>query len=427
MNYSIKTNIISLNTIVAFCSAILIFSFGKFEFLDLLGINRLVQVVLFIPIVLFFFVKLFQSKQKNFINPLLLLAVFLFVTNFFNKNILNVYFEIGASIIVIFSVLNLSDIDIRRGIKLIVFIAALFSLLALIQYFILILYPDLSDFTRIAQDDNGNWVTFSNFSGFKVVNSFHPIVFLGLYSPETYNFFGIEVGRMRSFLSEPSLINIFFLVPALYAFLLNNKFWFKIGLIIIIFSILSLSTSVLVCFIFSASFYFFNKFFGFHFLFNFKPLIILFLILFILKFIGVAFLVDYDSLVAQSDQFSFLSKGNSLVVRSAGTMMALNEALISPFGSDNSDLTIPTSIYINSILSAGFIGLILIIFFFRKLYFNFEKFSNKIRNTQIVNSFFFGIYCVFITFNDYGLLNFSGLILMTFLYKLVLSNIVINE
>jgi len=75
MNYSIKTNIISLNTIVAFCSAILIFSFGKFEFLDLLGINRLVQVVLFIPIVLFFFVKLFQSKQKNFmliISPVIL-------------------------------------------------------------------------------------------------------------------------------------------------------------------------------------------------------------------------------------------------------------------------------------------------------------------------------------------------------------------
>ncbi len=411
----------SMDKIAALACAILIYVMGRFQLTDLLEIKRIVQFILFTPILGYFLIKLPEINPRKHFNPLIGVVLLMLCINlYFHMNILWL-FDYIFSLVGLYVLLTVSRANIVAGVELIVGIATFFSCLALIQFVILVIFPDLVVHTRLAFLEDGSLTTISPNEGVSVVSNLHPIALLGLMTDERLNVFGLEISRMRSFTSEPSLLLVYFLFPAVLGLFLNKPFWTKCSLFILFFSLLSFSSSVQICLVFALVYFFASFFFPNRFIFISFPFIILGITLGIMLTIGLDVFTAFDANLASSESTDFLAKGNSLVVRGNGIIEAVNEAIHSPFGSGY-NRSLPLSIILSSMISAGWTGMILLLIFFYKLISRLDlklKSTHSKKNILLGAAIFFGLICTIFLFNDYAMLNYTGIIFLVFTYRLL--------
>lgn len=412
---------ISFDKIAIFVSCVLIYVMGKFQFTDLLGIKRMMEGVLIAPMLLYFLIRLPAFTLKKHVNPLLGLVILMLMLNLINHMNMLWIFDYLFSIIGIYIVLTVSRENVEFGVKCIVSIATLFALMALFQFVLLLIYPSLAIHTKIALDEYGNWVTLVPNEGVSIVSSVNPVSFFGLMTYDRINVIGLEFGRMRSFTAEPSLLVVFFLFPASLGFFLNKRFWTKCSLVLVVFCIMSFSGSIHACMVFSFAYVLLSFFFPTRIVFLYFPLAVLVLTLAAFMTIGIETFSEFDTMLGNSDSVDFLAHGNSLVVRANGLIFALNEALNSPFGSKYIR-EIPVSIFLSTMISAGWIGAVLLFNFFYKLIKRIDlklKFDSLGLQTKAGAAVLFGVFCTICLFNDYAMLNYTGLVLMIFTYRLL--------
>jgi hypothetical protein len=415
-----KVSVLTMDKIAAIACAILIFVMGKFQLSDLFGVKRIVQFILFIPLIGYFIVSLPKISRKHF-SPLIgVVLLMLFVNMYFHMNILWL-FDYIFSLVGLFILLTLSRRNIIASVEWIVGIATFFACIAMLQFVILVLFPDLAVHTRLGLMVEGGWTSINPEEGVPLVRSVHPIAYLGLMTYDKINILGIEISRMRSFTSEPSLLVVYFLFPAVLGLFLNKLFWTKCSLLIIVFCILSFSGSVQVSLVFSAIYFFASFVFPNRFIFIVFPIIILVLILGTMLIFGLDIFIAFDSGLAGSDSTAFLAKGKSLTIRSNGLIESVNEALNSPFGSPYIR-ELPLSLFLSSMISAGWTGTIMLLVFFYRLINRLNeslKIMKNKNNLLLGAAILFGIICTIFIFNDYAMLNYAGIIFLMFTYRLL--------
>jgi hypothetical protein len=395
---------------------------GKFQFADLLGIKRILEFLFIIPPVFYLVIKFRYFRLKNIFNPLIGLIFLLCLNNFYFHANLFWIFDYIFSFIAVAVILMTPNKQILFGTKIIVFVAYIFALGALISFFILQIFPSLTLDSQLAMDENGLWTTLSSTEGKTVVTSISPIAFLGLVTQEKISVLNFEFNRLRSFTSEPSLLSLYFLIPASLGFFFKKSKWLLRSLIILFFCLLSFSGSIQICFVFSF-FYFIARFFlSIRNSFVFFPLVVLFIFLGISLTLGMDLFLNFDQSLASSDATHAIAKGNSLLVRGNGIVEAVSYAINSPFGSSYLR-ELPLSIILSTMISAGWLGMLLFVFFYWMLVKQIDT-HNELKNTfliKVATSLIFGFSCMIFLFNDYGVLNYSGLVLLAFSFRFVKS------
>lgn len=419
---------LSMDKIAAVACALLIFVMGRFQLSDLFGVKRIVQFILIIPLLGYFAVSLTKISHRKYFSPLIgVVLLMLFVNLYYHMNILWL-FDYIFSLIGLYILLSVSRRNIIASVEWIVGIATFFACIAMVQFAILVVFPDLAIHTRLGLLEDGGWTSINPEEGASIVRSLHPIAFLGLMTYDKLNILGFEISRMRSFTSEPSLLVVYFLFPAVLGLFLDKLFWTKCSLLIIVFCILSFSGSVQVCLVFAAVYFFASFVFSNKFIFISFPIIILGLTLGAMLILGLDMFTAFDASLAGSESTDFLAKGNSLVVRANGLIEAVTEALHSPFGSAYIR-ELPLSIILSSMISAGWTGTILLLVFFYRLISRLDDRLKVMRNKNnllLGAAIIFGIICTVFLFNDYAMLNYAGIIFLMFTYRL-LEPIVPND
>lgn len=211
----------------------LFFTMGQFEFLDVLGIKRPVQVLLLLFLA-FAWAPFFLLGLRNALHePLfLLLVAFLGIEVLVTKDTLTtIEMAVAASLSAI--TFSLKDEESEILLKSIVAISLSFAVLGILQFVILVLFPELTPYTisyRLQPEKGGDY------------HISHPIAYLGMTSGEVRSVLGLLVTRGQSFLREPSLITAYFFLPALLSLTLQGK-WKLAAVPLVIFCMLSLTGS----------------------------------------------------------------------------------------------------------------------------------------------------------------------------------------
>lgn len=404
------------------CIALLVFTMGRFQLMDILGIKRAIQFSLIIPVLIYCLIRIKNAKIGRQLNLLMaFVAIMLVIKVLLNPDVTWIA-DYLFSMIGIFAVSSVSSENVRWLIKCIVILALCFALMALLQFVLLLVFPLLIPVLQVAIEE-GNLVGL----GSNVLASFHPLMLLGLLSPEILDVFGFDVPRMRSFTSEPSLLVAFFLLPATLGFLLNERSWAIASSVIVVFCILSFSGSVQLSIAFSLVYLLATFFFTSRFVFISLPLLSAIVVIFLFLTTGGEWFVMFDATLGNSSSGGFLSKGNSLVVRGQGLVDGFQEAIRSPLGSAW-QRSLPLPIILSGMLSAGWLGASLLLLFFFKLILAIDMIDKKFDCTiyhRTSFALFFGVFCTIFTFNDYAMLNYSGLILLFLYYSYV--NVIIKK
>jgi hypothetical protein len=137
------------------------------------------------------------------------------------------------------------------------------------------------------------------------------------------------------------------------------------------------------------------------------------------KYFGLEPIMDGFTYIAQYGDF--LNKGASLTDRTGGAVLNMGAALASPFGSSTlSD--IPGPWLINSALAAGWLGVLCLIWFLSKLGKQLDAFyanSALVSGRALGSLLLLGAIAMVVVFNDYQMGNYSGLILLAFIYRTI--------
>jgi len=295
-------NILTLDTFSIIICSILIFVMGKFQLTELLGIKRALQVILVFPIIVYAIIQILKIRSSIMLNPLFLLSILFIVFNIiFNRDIIALTQYITTTLAII-TILTVSYKNIILGVKWIVSLTTFFSILSILQLILCFLFPSLVDHLQT--------------EGFSLIKSF------GFMTKDVYLLFGIKIGRIHSFLTEPSLVIIHFAFPAVLALFLNSKFWANCAAIIIIFCFLTLSASFYICVVFILFYWVSSLFLAQRFIITFFPIFFFLVIIFNTE--------QFNDLIAISSSYGenseLLNKTSSLNIRGSGIILAISEA-----------------------------------------------------------------------------------------------------
>jgi hypothetical protein len=280
--------------------------------------------------------------------------------------------------------------------------------MALLQWVLLFVTPELGEY-RLLVDDYGN-----------IENSVkHPIMYLGLFDEQIFNLFGRPIARLQSFAMEPSLNVAYFMLPASLAILMNRRLYFILGVIILIFCLLSFSGSVYLSFAFAAMWLLLLTFVPLRFAFSYG--LLAGLTGYFLAISRIGFETMLAGIAVLSAYGDFFSKNASLTVRGLAATENLGAALGQPLGSTNiSDMAGPW--LINASLSAGWIGVFLIFCFLVSLGRRVERLNigySLMSRTRIGTMVLLGTMSTIVVFNDYQMSNYAGIVLLTFVSRAV--------
>jgi hypothetical protein len=419
---------LSVDKIAMLCIAMLVYTMGKFQLMDILGIKRVVQFILIIPVLFYCIFRIENTKIGRQLNLLMAFITSMLVVKILLNPDVAWIADYLFSMIGIFAVSSVSSENICWLVKCIVMLALCFALMAMLQFALLLLFPSFIPVLQVGIE-NGNLVVLNTDTLNGIAASFHPLMLFGLLSPEILDVFGLYFPRMRSFTSEPSLLVAFFLLPAALGLLLNERRWAIASGIIVFFCLSSFSGSVQISIAFSMIYIIASFFFASRFIFISLPVLSAIVILFLFVTTGGEWFVLFDATLGNSSPVGFLSKGNSLVVRGQGLVDGFQEAIRSPLGSAW-QRSLPLPIILSAMLSAGWFGAFLLLLFFLKLIVAIDI-NGKKHDCTIYHrtsfALFFGVFCTIFTFNDYAMLNYSGLILLFLYYNCVKMGIKKNR
>lgn len=405
---NVKRTGTSLAAISVISVALLCFVMGKFQFFELLSLKRTLEALLLMPLLLG---AVFYAAKSP---ALLLSPAIIFVANVlvlelvYRSNVLWVADQIYALLALII-IAAAPQKYIIAGAKWIVSLAAIFSVMAIAEFVILIFQPELRIHAEVFVGDDG-----------LAVERFHPVILLGFVTGENYTIFGLNITRMRSFATEPSLLVLYSLLPFCLALLLRTRNSLILSLPILVFSVISLSGSVFLSIAFSLLFVLLCIVFSASVVIKFAPLFIFGAYLSYVASGSIGFDEFNALLLSYGD---FLEKANSYRVRSEGTYQLFKRAVSSPFGSPQLP-DLPTSIVISSALLGGWIGAVFLLRFlyqfarpFGQLY---EREGASFRDKLAV-AIFFGAITTTLVFSDYGMQNYAGLGMLMFILRIVRS------
>lgn len=203
--------------------AMLFFLMGYFDFLDVFGVRLFVlapllafTVILGVPVLSF-------RRTKFLREPLFWLAVVFMLTEpVFRRGPLSINAAVGLSTAMFLMVIifTLGRDFATRTLKWLIAIAGIFAALAVLQFAILLQYPELTQHTVNPNyvefvDGLGGSRQFLEMSGRDFVVD-HPIALLGMTTGEK-SFFGMRATRVFSFAREPGLVLFYFFLPGVLA------------------------------------------------------------------------------------------------------------------------------------------------------------------------------------------------------------------
>lgn len=347
----LKTNK-SLYQGAAIMIALTLFVVGRFGFFDILGLKRLLEVILLVPLGILGILLILRIPSQWF-NPFLLLPLsYLVVQVFLDWNTLLIA-DLLNSILIIGTIIALgasfSDLLLRYLIR----ISTFFAVLGIIEFIILLLKPSLVSDILLFYD---------NYSGSTVPVIQNALQLLGLSDGTSYHLWGMSVTRLRSFTSEPSLLVGYFLVPGALGLTYRGKFAF-FGLICITFCICSLAGSVFValCFTGVACLLMLVKS---------RRLFIIFPFFMLAFFIWILF-THYNELIlltkSSAGNYDFLDKTHSADMRFSYIREFIPKAFSSPFGLAE-EIHQPLGLLIGGMAKGGVFGFIVILIILVKFY-----------------------------------------------------------
>lgn len=335
--------------------ALSLFVAGRFGFFDILGLKRIFEITLFLPIT-FLGGAFLILLPRNWFQPLFLLPLsYLFLQLYWNPDYLALA-DLSIATLIVIIIFSLgpkfSDLLLRITIN----IASFFAVLGIIEFGILILNPSFVSYILLFYDD---------YSGSNVPMIENPLQFLGLSDGTAYHLFGLAVTRLRSFASEPSLLVGYFLVPGALGLTYTDKYA-RYGIICIMFALCSLAGSVFAAMFFSALSLFFLSFKG-----RYTAIILPFLVL--LCFIWILN-NHYSDLILMAKTLGgdvdFLDKTNSANVRFSYIRDYTPKIFLSPLGLSE-EIHQPLGLIVGSAARGGYFGFIVILIilgqFFRKI------------------------------------------------------------
>lgn len=397
----------SMTTVAVVAAALLIYVSQAFLLTEVLGIKRLCQVFLTIPIAVtaaYYFV----SRPGRLLDPLVCFCIVKLATEIALRGQVSYILDSVASLFALMVLACAPARSFEVGARTLVIFAGIMALMALIQWVMLLQDPGLSKFTFELSDEGVLLNVVDN-----------PIAFLGLHGDPDYSLFGLPVVRMHSFAKEPSLNVIYFLLPASLAFLMNSwssRLW---GSVLLAFCVLSLSGSVFLTLAFAGVIWLLLHVSSIKFAVPWGMLIFTGAFLLGVQYFGLQPLMDGIEFIAQYGDF--FNKGASLTDRTGGAVLNMSAALTSPLGRTTvSD--IPGPWLINSALAAGWLGVLFLIRFLSRLGKELDTYylrSRWLSARRVGSLLLLGALAMIIVFNDYQMGNYSGLILLAFIYRTI--------
>jgi hypothetical protein len=400
-------SVISVTTIAVVASALLIYDSQAFMAAEMLGMKRESQALLIIPIAVvaaYFFV----STPARLLNPLIGFCIVKLATEIALRGQWSYILDSLAAIFALTVLICAPAKSFEAGAKFVVTLATIWALMALIQWVALAMYPGLIKYILVVSDEGVLENTVE-----------HPVALLGIMSEQQYSFLGQPLGRMQSFAKEPSLNVIYFMLPATLGFLLKSRSTFLLGSTILAFCVLSLSGSVFLTLAFTAIWWLLLHITSIRFAMPIGMLILMGAFFVVVDYFGLEPLLNGIAYISQYGDF--LTKTASLTDRSTGAVANLGAALAAPLGSATiSD--IPGPWLVNSALSGGWLGVIFLVWFLRRLGYQLDIYysnSSLLSAGRFGSLLLVGVLATIIVFNDYQMGNYSGLILLAFIYRTI--------
>lgn len=362
--------------IISFIIALSVFVAGRFGFFDILGLKRVFEFTLFLPITLLGLTFLI-IKPKVWINPFFLLPLsYLIFQSYYNPDLLALADLTVATLIVVI-ILSLgpafSDLLLRSTIA----IAAFFASLGIIEFFILLFNPKWVSLILLFYDD---------YSGSTVPLIENALQLLGLSDGTAYHLFGMAVTRLRSFASEPSLLVGYFLVPGALGITYRGKYAI-LGLLCIAFAVLSLAGSVFAAVFLSCLSLIFLSFKG-------RYLAIIFPFLVLLFFLWVLN-NHYNDLIFMAKTLGgdvdFLDKTNSANVRFSYIRDYTPKIFATPFGLSE-EIHQPLGLIVGSAARGGYFGFVVVLIILIQFYLRIGYLLSRDYLKQIER---FGLYLIY--------------------------------
>lgn len=403
------TRAISLATIAAVAAALLTYVSSSFQIAEIFGIKREVQVLLILPIATaasYYFV----SRPAQLLEPLILFSIVRLGTEIALRGQLSYVLD-SLSVVLALVVLNRApERSFQTAAAVLVAAAGILAFMAIVQWLIFVADPQLIRYA-LGPIDEG-----------EVQGSIqHPIALLGLVLPHEYSLGGFNVGRMQSFAKEPSLNVVYFLFPSCLGFLRNTRASVLAGVVTLMYCVLSLSGSVFLACAFALTWWLVTRVIPIRFAVPYAMLILMVVYVITLSSSAAPLLQALDSLAQYGD---FLSKSTSATARVGGAVENFAAALQSPLGSGaTSDL--PGPWLVNSALAAGWLGALLLFVFLAKFGRQLDQYSRHSRpysHSRVGVMLMMGAMATVLVFNDYQMGNYSGMILLAFIYRTLQSS-----
>jgi len=374
---------------LAFLCFSCVFFTGQFNLFPVLFNYAFLIVFIFIALIWL----AFNFRSCHFSMFAFLLVIYLFACIIFafiyNKPI-SFYYHYILSLISIIALSSISFRNIRNAFKKYISVISYFALASLLNTFIYI------------------------FLG----TSF---IFLGSVNADLIAFYGVEFPRFSSFVSEPSAMMPFFLLPSLYYICLNG--FSKRSFFVFVMIFLSFAgTFVIILFI--ASITLFLTYLLKNRSSSLKILHYLILpSLIVCFFYYLIYEYNRDSIVQFLTFGDSISKGTSAIIRFENLILLFERFSDFKWGS-SIIIDVPVGFFLSSYLSGGLLLTLisLLIYYFIIRY----SLSYSINNLTLIQSFslflIISSFTVFFVFNDYGFSEYCGFIMLYFFIRLVDSS-----
>ncbi len=398
---------LSAGSLAVVAAAALVYISGAFLIADALGIKRPLQALLAVPIVLMASYY-FAMQPRRLLDPLIGFVFLKTVAEIAFRGTALDLFDDVATLFGLAVISGASDRAVQQGARLITVLAGVLALMAIVQWIVLFLQPDLLD-ELLTIDQDG-----------KVVgNVHHVIALLGLATGEQYNLFGHVITRLQSFDREPSLNVVFFLIPSAIAFLRGRPSGMAWGIITSGFCVLSLSGSVLLSMAFGGAAWFALRVMSVKKVLLWGTMIILGGYVAALESGSLKVVVSFITYL--TNYGDFLSKENSFTYRAAGAEGSLGSVLGAPLGSTRL-AELPGPWIVTGSLAAGWLGAFMLVLFVARLASQLEILNinhGRQLSVRLGTVILIGTMATVIVFNDYQMCNYPGLVLVGILYRMI--------
>ncbi len=389
----------------------LFYAVGNFGFLNIFGIRREAQAVLFVLLILL--LPRLSGVGRVRREPLLYLTLVFFMARLFLRDwtIIDIFDSLTSIgiIIVIFG------IDMRKSeaiLRMVILFSAVFSTMVIVQAVIIWFNPSLIAFV--------NYRPYSSMSSDDLIQLQHPIEYLGFTTGDYIRVLGRDFVRFNSFASEPSVLIYSFLVPGILALTFKNHLVRLLSIPILFFAVVlaAAGTAWLSLAVGMAVFPFFYLFKNRPRFLHFLPYIAIALFLFfVINVDSRQFMADFDTFFQSFSEIHSdpSEKYSSGIIRIGSIRDTLDLVLEYPLG-------VPFSIgrigglLLTAGFDGGFLGVIVcLILSYRMFRVLTAAVLGSSGITRIAMSLVYGIMIQVLCFSDYGWTTFSGIMMLALL------------